>query len=179
MRYLDGDGEDDGDGEGKGGDWYFADERELDGRREELPGEGLVRGVGGYVGDFYGGGGVYGSRDGVYGRGGGVEGEGLGEGKGRWGEGDWRSMDETALLAVGVLLEEEVGRALGGSGDLVFVEGVGEGEGGGDGWEGVRREGKRERERARKRKRMKVGGGERAGEVVGMATGVEEGGSAA
>jgi len=43
----------------------------------------------------------------------------------------------------------------------------------------VKREGKRERERARKRKRMKVGGGERAGEVVGMATGVEEGGSAA
>ncbi|KAI9874195.1 MAG: hypothetical protein M1830_010084, partial [Pleopsidium flavum] len=39
------------------------------------------------------------------------------------GKGDWRSLDETALLAVGVLLEEGARECLGGSGDLVFVEG--------------------------------------------------------
>lgn len=160
MRYLD------GEGEGEGGDWYFADERELGGGcrgRGELPGEGLVKGVAGYVAGFYG----------VLSEG------GLGEDKGKWGGGDWRSMDETALLAVGVLLEEEVGRVLGGSGDLVFVEGEGVGgvEAGREmGKREMEREEKRMRERKRKRKRRKVGGGEGGGEVVGMATGVEEGG---
>ncbi|KAI9854829.1 MAG: hypothetical protein M1813_000845 [Trichoglossum hirsutum] len=45
---------------------------------------------------------------------------------GHW---DWRSMDETALLAMGVLLEEAGRVALGETGDLVFVEEAGEGEG--------------------------------------------------
>lgn len=38
---------------------------------------------------------------------------------------DERSMDETALLAFGVLLEEAAREALGKNGDLVFTEGVG------------------------------------------------------
>lgn len=38
------------------------------------------------------------------------------------------SMDETALMAVGVLLEEAVGRLVEGTGDLVFVEGGRRGE---------------------------------------------------
>jgi hypothetical protein len=37
---------------------------------------------------------------------------------------DERSMDETALLAFGILLEEASREALGKSGDLVFTEGV-------------------------------------------------------
>lgn len=44
--------------------------------------------------------------------------------------GDWRSMDETALLAFGILLEEAAGAVLGECGDMVFVEG--EGHGGGE-----------------------------------------------
>jgi hypothetical protein len=62
---------------------------------------------------------------------------------------DERSMDETALLAFGILLEETAREALGKNGDLVFTEGVdkdarrgqkkGKGEGtvgGGSGTEG-------------------------------------------
>ncbi|KAI9814887.1 MAG: hypothetical protein M1832_005615 [Thelocarpon impressellum] len=37
--------------------------------------------------------------------------------------GDWRSLDETALLALGVLVEEMAGEVLGEAGDGVFVEG--------------------------------------------------------
>lgn len=45
------------------------------------------------------------------------------------GTGDWRSLDETALLAVGVLLEETVREAMGETGWMAFVEGdVMEGE---------------------------------------------------
>lgn len=36
---------------------------------------------------------------------------------------DWRSMDETALLAMGILMEEVCREALGETGDLVFTEG--------------------------------------------------------
>ncbi|KAK8216706.1 hypothetical protein M8818_001669 [Zalaria obscura] len=36
---------------------------------------------------------------------------------------NWRSLDETALLALGILLEEELNDSLGTSGDLAFVEG--------------------------------------------------------
>jgi hypothetical protein len=38
------------------------------------------------------------------------------------GESDWKSLDETALLAVGVLLEEAAAEALAESGDLALVE---------------------------------------------------------
>lgn len=36
---------------------------------------------------------------------------------------DWRSMDETALIAMGILLEEAAKESLGETGDLAFVEG--------------------------------------------------------
>lgn len=39
------------------------------------------------------------------------------------GKGDWRSMDETALLALGVLMEEVCRKTLGETGDMVFTEG--------------------------------------------------------
>jgi hypothetical protein len=35
---------------------------------------------------------------------------------------DWRSLDETALLALGILLEEAAAEALGEAGDVVFTE---------------------------------------------------------
>lgn len=40
----------------------------------------------------------------------------------------FRSMDDTALLAVGILLEEAADEVLGETGDMVFVEGVRVGE---------------------------------------------------
>jgi hypothetical protein len=39
------------------------------------------------------------------------------------GRGDWRSMDETALLALGILMEEVCRETLGETGDMVFTEG--------------------------------------------------------
>lgn len=39
------------------------------------------------------------------------------------GTADWRSMDETALLAMGILMEEVCRESLGETGDLVFTEG--------------------------------------------------------
>ncbi|KAK0741294.1 hypothetical protein B0T18DRAFT_432425 [Schizothecium vesticola] len=45
---------------------------------------------------------------------------------------DERSMDETALLAFGILLEEAARDALGREGDLVFTEGEGEADGEGE-----------------------------------------------
>lgn len=36
---------------------------------------------------------------------------------------DWRSMDGTALIALGILLEETAKESLGETGDMVFVEG--------------------------------------------------------
>jgi hypothetical protein len=36
---------------------------------------------------------------------------------------DWRSMDETALIAMGILLEETAKESLGKTGDMAFVEG--------------------------------------------------------
>lgn len=36
---------------------------------------------------------------------------------------DWRSMDETALIAMGILLEEAAKESLGETGDMAFVEG--------------------------------------------------------
>ncbi|KAI0016197.1 hypothetical protein F4780DRAFT_783482 [Xylariomycetidae sp. FL0641] len=56
----------------------------------------------------------------------------------RGGEGinlDERSMDETALLALGILLEEAGRDVLGRRGDLVFTEGVEVGEDGEEDWE--------------------------------------------
>lgn len=42
------------------------------------------------------------------------------------GKRDWKSMDETALLALGILIEEAAQEHLGESGDLAFVEDEGE-----------------------------------------------------
>lgn len=39
------------------------------------------------------------------------------------GRGDWRSMDETSLLAMGILMEEVCRESLGATGDMVFTEG--------------------------------------------------------
>lgn len=39
------------------------------------------------------------------------------------GQTDWRSMDETALIAMGILLEEAAKESLGETGDMSFVEG--------------------------------------------------------
>jgi hypothetical protein len=39
------------------------------------------------------------------------------------GRGDWRSMDETSLLAMGILMEEVCRETLGATGDMVFTEG--------------------------------------------------------
>lgn len=64
-------------------------------------------GVHEYVSDFYGA--VGGRRD---------------DGTiGKRGEVDFRSLDETALIAMGVLLEEMVREVVGETGDLVFTEG--------------------------------------------------------
>lgn len=54
---------------------------------------------------------------------------------------DERSMDETALLAFGILLEEAARESLGKDGDLVFTEGVedDEEESGGQGTSDARR----------------------------------------
>lgn len=47
------------------------------------------------------------------------------------GEGDWRSLDETALLALGILVEEAAVEALGETGDLALVEAADEQHNGG------------------------------------------------
>jgi hypothetical protein len=39
------------------------------------------------------------------------------------GQNDWRSMDETALIALGILLEEAARESLGETGDMIFIEG--------------------------------------------------------
>lgn len=57
------------------------------------------------------------------------------------GKNDWRSMDETALLALGVLMEEMTLEALGETGDLALAEGEWVGEEIGDGMEGEDEEG--------------------------------------
>jgi hypothetical protein len=89
-------------------DIYFANEELPDGGRGVLPDSDLLKSVHAYSSRFY---------------------EALGQ---RVGSGsfvgrrlvDERSMDETALLAMGILLEEAAREALGKSGDLVFTEGV-------------------------------------------------------
>lgn len=77
-------------------DIYFAAERE---RRTELPESDLLKALHCYTSDFY-------SHAAV-----------------NAGGGDWRSMDETALIALGILMEEAVRGSLGETGDLVFTEG--------------------------------------------------------
>lgn len=76
-------------------DFYWANEK-LPLQGAELPDSDLLKAVHAYASMFYGR---------------------------RGGKADFRSLDETALLAVGVLLEERVNGLLGRSGEGVFVEG--------------------------------------------------------
>ncbi len=91
-------------------DIYFAHESLPDAGRDMLPDSDMLKAVHGYASRFYE---VLGSRSG-------------GSGCGRGGSCyvDERSMDETALLAFGILLEEAGREALGREGDLVFTEGL-------------------------------------------------------
>lgn len=78
-------------------DFYFAHEKLPSNR--PLPNTDLLESVHAYSSDFY----EHATPDG--------------------GRGDYQSMDETALIAMGVLLEEMAKEALGKTGDLVLVEG--------------------------------------------------------
>ncbi|KAE9378141.1 hypothetical protein N431DRAFT_528281 [Stipitochalara longipes BDJ] len=77
-------------------DIYFANERQSP---VGLPESDLLKALHSYTSDFY-------SRATADG-----------------GTGDWRSLDETALIAFGILMEEASRSTLGQSGDLVFTEG--------------------------------------------------------
>lgn len=78
-------------------DTYFAHRHLPSGVR--LPDSDLLKAIHAYASDFYGSG-------------------MLGDC-----ELDWGSMDETALMAIGILLEEAAAAKLGKTGDLAFVEG--------------------------------------------------------
>ncbi|OIW28888.1 hypothetical protein CONLIGDRAFT_715337 [Coniochaeta ligniaria NRRL 30616] len=75
---------------------------------------------------------------------------------------DERSLDETALLAFGVLIEEASREVVRGGGDLVFTERVEE-EGGGDGGGGGRGAGDDELSVGRAAKRRRLSRGSTAG----------------
>lgn len=84
-------------------DFYWSDRRLTD--KQKLPESDLLKAIHSYASDFYGRA---------------VKGRGMV---------DFESLDETALLAVGVLLEEMAGEVLGETGDLAFVEGEDDGAG--------------------------------------------------
>jgi hypothetical protein len=77
-------------------DVYFANERNS---VTALPESDLLKAIHSYVSDFYA--------------------KAVADG----GQSDWRSMDETALLAMGILIEEASRDSLGRTGDLAFTEG--------------------------------------------------------
>lgn len=78
-------------------DFYWADKYLTD--SQKLPESDLLKAIHAYASDFYGRA---------------VKGRGMV---------DFESLDETALLAVGVLMEEMAGDVLGETGDMAFVEG--------------------------------------------------------
>lgn len=82
-------------------DFYFANERLPEGPhgKELLPDSDLLKALHAYCSDFYA------------------------SATTEHGKLDWMSMDETALLAIGILLEEAAAESLGETGDMVFVEG--------------------------------------------------------
>lgn len=92
-------------------DIYFAHEDLPSGSRGTLPDSDLVKAVHSYASHFY---------------------EAMGQRHDRDGRGsntarvDEKSMDETALLSLGILLEEAARESLGRNGDLVFTEGIDE-----------------------------------------------------
>lgn len=77
-------------------DFYFANERLPE--DQKLPDSDLLKHLHSYTSDFYR------------------------KGTSTGGKKDWKSMDETALLALGILLEEAAAEHLGESGHLAFVE---------------------------------------------------------
>ena len=78
-------------------DFYWADRHLTE--NQKLPESDLLKAIHAYASDFYGRA---------------VKGKGMV---------DFESLDETALLAVGVLMEEMAGDVLGETGDMAFVEG--------------------------------------------------------
>jgi len=100
-------------------DIYFAHDELADGGRDLLPDGDLLKAVHGYASRFYE---QLGRRDRAQ------------PGRNQCFVGsrhiDERSMDETALLAFGILLEEAGREVLGKHGDLVFTEGIQEEPGG-------------------------------------------------
>lgn len=78
-------------------DIYWADRDLKEG--QTLPESDLLKAIHTYASDFYG------------------------RSTGNRGAADFESLDETALLALGILLEEMAGHVLGDTGDLAFVEG--------------------------------------------------------
>lgn len=103
-------------------DIYYAHERDLPrGGQDVLPESDLLKAIHSYASSFY----STKSRD-------------------RHSVGDMnvasRSMDETALLAFGILLEEAGKEVLGRRGDLVFTEGADDAPGSGEGGDEVARE---------------------------------------
>lgn len=97
-------------------DIYFAHDDLPDGGREVLPDSDMLKSVHRYASHFYD---ALGQRH-------------EGKARGDIRHVDERSMDETALLAFGILLEEAAREALGKDGDLVFTEGIEDGEATGD-----------------------------------------------
>lgn len=92
-------------------DIYFANQDLPEGGRGVLPDSDMLKAVHGFAGHFY---------EALEQR---ITGYGT---RGSLNRVDERSMDETALLAFGILLEEAARESLGEDGDLVFTEGVGE-----------------------------------------------------
>lgn len=90
-------------------DIYFANEDLPDGGRSVLPESDMLKAIHGYAGHYYE---ALGQR---------ITGHGTRSSLARV---DERSMDETALLAFGILLEEAARKSLGKDGDLVFTEGL-------------------------------------------------------
>lgn len=78
-------------------DFYWADRHLTD--KQKLPESDLLKAIHAYTSDFYG------------------------RATKNKGAVDFESLDETALLGLGILLEEMAGHVLGDSGDLAFVEG--------------------------------------------------------
>lgn len=97
-------------------DIYFAHDDLPHGGREVLPDSDMLKSVHRYASHFYD---ALGQRH-------------EGKARGDIRHVDERSMDETALLAFGILLEEAAREALGKDGDLVFTEGIEDGEATGD-----------------------------------------------
>lgn len=101
-------------------DLYRSHERDLpDGGRRALPESDLLKSIHGYSSRFYGA----------------LDHEQRHQDRRNL---DWRGMDETALLAFGILLEEAGRELLGRRGDLVFTEAA-EASDGGSGDEVARR----------------------------------------